>query len=126
MVVQAVQQPHAAAPAAAGRVKKPRRSRRGELPTRCSARQLEKKQKAAEAQARLCLQELGIVPQQQDPAIVLPQAAPQVPAGQLPADDQDEIMNDVGDDVRFFAFFIIIYYISYYFHIFCQRSYLRN
>lgn len=95
VVVQAVQQPHAAAPAAAGRVRKPRRSRRGELPTRCSARQLEKKQKAAQTQARVCLQELGIVPQQQAPAIELPQAAPQVPA-----DDQDEVMNDAGDDVR--------------------------
>lgn len=94
VVAKAVQQPQAAASVAAGKVRKPRRSRRGDLPTRFSPRQQEKKQKAAEAQARICLQESGIIPQGGAPAapeMALPQAVPQLPVEQLPADEQDMI-----------------------------------
>lgn len=103
LVVKAVQQPQAAPLVAAGKVKKPRRSRRGELPTRFSPRQQDKKLKAAaETQARLCLQELGIIPQEGAPA------APQLPAEQLPADEHDQDMTDSEDVSLFFNLLFLV------------------
>lgn len=122
VVAKAVQQPQAAASVAAGKVRKPRRSRRGDLPTRFSPRQQEKKQKAAEAQARICLQESGIIPQGGAPAapeMALPQAVPQLPVEQLPADEQDMID---AEDVSLFNLQFFYHLFQLYQRVLCLSS----